>query len=88
MMVETPTWRDFRMKGPVPLVFWLAWFSMPFLTSLGRVELFFSLHAFGMIRQIVITSGRIGNGARVTMSIAWSSIFSVSSSAIVFRSIT
>ena len=47
----------------------VAAFSLPLRTSTGVVELFFSHHTLLMMNQVLIVSGRMGNGSLVTKSI-------------------
>jgi hypothetical protein len=52
----------------VPLALKLAVFSMPLRRSTGRSALFSSHHFLLIIEKTVSVSGRIGNGAIVSMS--------------------
>src|ERR1700748_3085304 len=60
--VLTSGCRSFSMKGPVLLALRVAKLSSFLVRSAERVVLFCSHHAFDMMYQLVISSGRIGSG--------------------------
>ena len=66
--MRTPGSRDFSMNGPVPLARSVAAFSLPLRTSTGAAALFFSHHTLLMMYQVLMVSGRMGNGSLVTKS--------------------
>ena len=66
-------WRSFSRNGPVPLALKLAVFSMPLRRSTGFSALLSSHHFLLISSQRVSVSGRIGNGAVVSISTARSS---------------
>ena len=61
-------WRSFRRYGPVPLALKLAVFSTPLRRSTGFSALFSSHHLWLMMASVVSVSGRMGNGAPVSIS--------------------
>jgi hypothetical protein len=67
-VVRVVGWRSRTRYGPVPLVRNEAVFSMPLRRSTGFSALLSSHHFLLMMYTSEITSGRIGNGAVVSIS--------------------
>jgi hypothetical protein len=76
--VFTSASRLLSTKGPVPLALRVAKFSSRFVRSAAVVAPFFSAQALDMMPQPVISSGRMGFGACVSISTVRSSILRAS----------